>query len=213
MTPALVVAGTDTGIGKTVLSAAVVSEMNGTYWKPVQAGLAEETDSETVARLSGLPPERILPEAYRLDLPASPHLAAERQGLEIDIDRLAVLPEQRPLVVELAGGLMVPLTRRFLQIDLLVRWQLPVLLCAATRLGTINHSLLSIEALKRRSIPILGLAFIGEENADSERMAAELGEVALLGRLPHIDPLTPETLRAAFEQHFNHASFLKGASA
>lgn len=213
MTPALVVAGTDTGIGKTVLSAAIVSELDGYYWKPVQAGLAEETDSEAVARLSGVPAAHILPEAYRLNMPASPHLAAERDGLEIDVERLSRLPSQRPLVIETAGGLMVPLTRRFLQIDLLARWKLPVVLCASTRLGTINHSLLSIEALKRRGVPILGVAFIGEENADSERTAAELGEVRLLGRLPHVDPLKPETLRAAFDQHFDHASFLKEESA
>jgi len=211
MTTALVVAGTDTDIGKTVLSAALVSALDGYYWKPVQSGLAGETDAESVARLSAAPAAHILPEAYRLNMPASPHLAAECEGIEIDIGRLAPPPSDRPLVIELAGGLLVPLTRRFLQIDLLARWQLPVLLCASTRLGTINHSLLSIEALKRRAIPILGIAFLGEEQADSERMIAEMGEVPLLGRLPHVDPLTPETLRAAFDQHFDCASFLMGA--
>ena len=107
---------------------------------------------------------------------------------------------------------MVPLTRRFLQIDLLARWRLPVVLCAPTRLGTINHSLLSIEALRRRAIPLLGLAFIGDEQADSERTIAEMGEVRLLGRLPHVDPLDPGTLRAAYERHFDVADVLAGAA-
>jgi dethiobiotin synthetase len=209
MTVRLVVAGTDTGVGKTVLSAALVAALQAHYWKPVQCGVAGETDSETVARLADLPQSRILPGAYRLDLPASAHLAAEHQGLEIDVARLVPPASQAPLVIELAGGLMVPLTRRVLQIDVLARWRLPVILCASTRLGTINHSLLSLEALKRRAIPVLGVAFIGEEQADSERTIAEIGGVRLLGRLPHIDPLTPETLRAAFSQHFDPASFVK----
>jgi len=210
---ALVVAGTDTDVGKTVLCAALVAALGGSYWKPVQCGLTGETDAETVARLSGAERARILPEAYRLNMPASPHLAAEREGVEIDVDRLVPPACERPLIIEPAGGLMVPLTRRFLQIDLIARWRLPVVLCASTRLGTINHSLLSIEALKRRAIPVLGIAFTGEEQADSERTIVEMGGVRLLGRLPYVDPLAPETLRTAFDQHFDHASFLMGAPA
>jgi dethiobiotin synthetase len=212
MTTGLVVAGTDTDVGKTVFAAALVGALDGCYWKPVQCGQSGPTDSEIVARLSGAAPTRILPEAYRLKTPASPHLAAERDGIEIDIDRLALPSSERPLIVEPAGGLLVPLTRRFLQIDLIARWRLPVVLCAATRLGTINHSLLSIEALKHRAIPIIGIAFIGEEQADSERTIAEMGNVRRLGRLPHIDPLTPQTLRAAFDQHFDRTDLLADAS-
>jgi dethiobiotin synthetase len=204
----LVVAGTDTDVGKTVFAAALVGALDGCYWKPVQCGLAGETDAEVAARLSGLAPARILPEVYRLNLPASPHLAAERDGIEIDITRLVPPACERPLVVEPAGGLMVPLTRRKLQIDLIARWQMPVVLCASTRIGTINHSLLSIEALQQRDIPLLGVAFIGDEQADSERTIAEMGGVTRLGRLPHLDPLTPATLRAAFAQHFERADFL-----
>jgi dethiobiotin synthetase len=230
MKPCFVVAGTGTDVGKTVLAAALAGALDGCYWKPVQCGLSGETDAEIVRRLSGLPAERILPEAYRLGTPASPHQAAERDGVEIDVERLArsvttgslaggrpsgsdtLDTGGRPLVIEAAGGLMVPLTRRFLQIDLLARWGVPVVLCAQTRLGTINHSLLSIEALKRRAIPLLGVAFIGEEQADSERTIADMGGVRRLGRLPHLDPLDAATLRSAFDRHFRRADFLADAA-
>jgi len=208
MRTGIVVAGTGTDVGKTVFAAALVAALDGYYWKPVQCGLADETDAQTAERLSGLGADRILPEAYRLNTPASPHLAAERDGIEIDVDRLAPPATKGPLVVEPAGGLMVPLTRRFLQIDLIARWKLPVVLCATTRLGTINHTLLSIEAIRRRGIPLVGLAFIGDEQADSERTIAEMGPVHLLGRLPHVNPLTSATLRAAFDQHFDRADFV-----
>ncbi len=208
MTPRFVVAGTDTDVGKTVFAAALVAALDGCYWKPVQCGLAGETDAACVQRLSGLPPARILPEAYRLNAPASPHLAAEREGVAIDIEALALPATARPLVVEPAGGLMVPLTRALLQIDLIARWGVPVILCAATRLGTINHSLLSIEALKRRGIALAGIAFIGDEQADVERTIVEMGAVRRLGRLPRLAPLDAQTLRAAFERHFKRADFL-----
>lgn len=203
MSTRIVVAGTDTDIGKTVFSAALVQALDGYYWKPVQAGLAGETDSETVARLSGLAPSRILPEAYKLNTPASPHFAAERDAIEIDVERLRPEDHPTPLVIELAGGLDVPLTRRLLQIDLIAKWKIPVILCSSTRLGTINHSLLSIEALKRRAIPILGIAFIGGENADSERTISSFGRVRRLGRLPRIPDLTSDALRQAFAANFS----------
>jgi dethiobiotin synthetase len=212
MSPCLVVAGTNTDVGKTVFAAALVAALDGCYWKPVQCGLAGETDAQIVQRLSELPQARILPEAHRLNTPASPHLAAERDGIEIDIETLVLPATERPLIVEPAGGLLVPLSRRVLQIDLLARWGRPVVLCAATGLGTINHSLLSIEALKRREIPVLGIAFIGEEQADTMRTIAEMGAVRLLGRLPRVDPLEPGMLRTAFDQHFDRADFLADAA-
>jgi dethiobiotin synthetase len=208
MSVKIVVTGTDTDVGKTVFAAALTRALDGCYWKPIQAGLEGETDSTVVRRLSGFNADRILPEAYRLTTPASPHYAAERDGITIDIARLALPAIARPLIIEPAGGLAVPLTRTFLQIDLLVRWKLPVILCASTRLGTINHSLLSIEALKRRAIPILGVAFIGPEVADSQRTICEMGGVNHLGRLPHLDSLTPETLSNAFAASFNVAGIL-----
>jgi dethiobiotin synthetase len=216
MRPAFVVTGTDTDVGKTVFAAALVAALDGCYWKPIQAGLAAETDAQIVGRLSGAREDQILLEAYRLTTPASPHFAAERDGVLIDIERLTKLPDaggMRPLIIEGAGGLLVPLTRAFLQIDLFARWGVPVILCASTRLGTINHSLLSIEALKRRGIPLLGAAFIGDEQADSERTIVEMGGARRLGRLPPIDPLDGANLRQAFERNFRRSDFLAGAAA
>lgn len=202
----LIVTGTDTGIGKTVFAAALTAALGAHYWKPVQSGLEETTDSETVRRIGGVPAKRILPEAYRLKLPASPHLAAEQDGVEIDPERLA-LPPHDPLVVEGAGGLMVPLTRRLLTIDQFARWGLPVVLCARTRLGTINHSLLSIEALKARGIPVKGIAFIGEEMADSQSVIAAFSGTKILGRLPILPELTPERLARALADAFDLRDF------
>jgi len=216
MRPVFVVTGTDTDVGKTVLAAALVAALDGCYWKPVQAGLAGETDADIVRRLAGAREDQVLPEAYRLTTPASPHFAAERDGVTIDVARLTKLPDaggKRPLIIEGAGGLMVPLTRTILQIDLFARWGVPVILCASTRLGTINHSLLSLEALKRRGIPLLGVAFMGDEQADSERTIVEMGGARRLGRLPHVDPLDGMSLRRAFEHSFRRADFLADASA
>jgi dethiobiotin synthetase len=210
MTQAIVVTATDTDVGKTVFAAGLVALLDGLYWKPVQAGLDGETDAAIVQRLSGLPAARVLPEVYRLTTAASPHLAAERDGVDIDIESLANAPvfnESRVVVIEGAGGLLVPLSRQYLQIELFARWGAAVVLVASTRLGTINHSLLSIEALKRRQIPLLGVAFVGEENADSERTITEMGGVRRLGRLPIIDPLNEETLRDTFAANFRAEDF------
>lgn len=204
----VVVAGTDTDVGKTVFAAGLTAALDGCYWKPIQAGLAGETDSQAVQRLAKLDGSRILPETYRLNTPASPHRAAEIDGIEIDLKQLSPPATSRPLVIELAGGLAVPLTRRDLQIDVVARWKLPVILCASTRLGTINHSLLSIQALKQRAIPILGIAFIGDENADSQTTICSFGGIKSVGRLPRIDPLTPVALQSAFANAFSVSDIL-----
>ena len=193
-----IVTGTDTDIGKTVFAAGLAGALGAHYWKPVQAGVDPEGDKERVAALSGLPPSHILPEAYRLTTPASPHLAARIDGIEITAERLALPKVDGPLVVEGAGGLMVPVSESLLMIDLFALWGLPVILCARTGLGTINHSLLSIEALRTRAIPIAGIAFIGDAHAENERIIPSLGKVRSLGRLPYIDPLDAGTLKTAF---------------
>lgn len=206
---ALVVTGTDTGIGKTVFSAGLAAFLDGAYWKPVQSGLDEETDTQTVARLSGLAPGRLLPEAWRLNMPASPHLSAALDGVRIDPARLEPPPADRPLIIEGAGGLMVPLTDDVLFLDVFARWQLPLVLCARARLGTINHTLLSLEALRRRAIPVLGVALIGEYEAENARIISHLGAVKVLGCLPPVSPLDAPALRTAFETHFRRNDFLE----
>lgn len=192
-----IVTGTDTGVGKTVFAAALAAHLGARYWKPVQAGLEGETDSETVTRLAG-GRARVLPEAYRLTTPCSPHEAARLDGVTIDPDRLPLPPGDGPLVVEGAGGVLVPHAEGLLAADLFARWGLPVLLVARTALGTINHSLLSLEALRARGIGVSGVVFSGEANPASEEHIVRIGAVPHLGRLPHIDPLTADTLAAAF---------------
>ncbi|MCA0271875.1 MAG: dethiobiotin synthase [Proteobacteria bacterium] len=200
---AFVVTGTDTGIGKTVFAAGLTARLRATYWKPVQSGLEEETDSEIVARLSGRP---TLPEGYRLKLPASPHISARAEGATIDTGTLT-LPPERPLVIEGAGGLMVPLTDDTTYLDVFARWQLPVILCARTALGTINHSLLSIAALRGAGVPLHGVAFIGPEAPEVEATICRMGETRRLGRLPILQSLKPGSLRAAFDACFPEDRF------
>jgi dethiobiotin synthetase len=206
MTP-VVITGTDTDIGKTVFAAGLTDALQAQYWKPVQAGLDGETDSQTVARLSGM---NTLPEAYRLIMPASPHLAAEAEGLEIDPAILTLPTTTGPLVVEAAGGLMVPLNRRTLFLDIIATWQAPVILCARTALGTINHSLLSLSALRQARCPIIGIAFIGTTNPAVERTICDFGDVTHLGCLPMLPTLTHETLTQAFATHIDMTTIRKG---
>jgi dethiobiotin synthetase len=208
MSQRIVVTGTDTGIGKTAFSAGLADLLGANYWKPIQAGLEGETDTQLIERLGSLSADRIVPERYRLRTPASPYHSAEIDGVRIDADSLDV-PDtgERPLVIEGAGGVMVPLTHGTLYIDIFERWRLPVVLCARTTLGTINHSLLSIEALRKRQIGILGIAFIGDKNSESESAICEIGRVRWLGRLPLLSPLTAETLQAAFKASFRPDDF------
>jgi dethiobiotin synthetase len=207
-----VIAGTDTGVGKTIFSAALADALGAVYWKPVQAGLEEETDSQTVLRLSGLAPERVAPEAWRLRTPASPHIAARIDGVVINVDALEPPACEDAMVIETAGGLMTPLTPSTLTIDVLARWGLPTILVARTTLGTINHSLLSIEALRRRNVPFFGLAFVGDENSEVEETIATMGAARRLGRLPYVASLTRENLQAAFGSAFRIADFDEEAS-
>lgn len=203
----IIVTGTDTDIGKTVFAAALAGALDASYWKPIQAGMEGGGDAVTVATLSGLTPERILPEAYRLQTPCSPHRAAEVDGVEIEIDRLALPVVTGPMIVEGAGGVLVPVTRDILFADLFARWAQPVVLVARTGLGTINHSLLSIEALRSRGVPILGLAFVGDAVEDSEATIARIGGVRRLGRLPRLAVLNATTLRATFLENFDPGDF------
>ncbi|WP_170407513.1 dethiobiotin synthase [Ruegeria arenilitoris] len=193
---AVIVTGTDTGVGKTVFSAGLTAALGAQYWKPVQSGLEEETDSQIVARLSGQP---VLPEAYLLNLPASPHLSAEAEGVEIDLDRLTLPQTDGPLVVEGAGGVMVPLTRQAYYLDLFARWQAPVILVARTALGTISHTTLSLMALRGAGCPVVGVAFIGDAESDVEQTIIQMSDVPHLGRLGRIEDLNRDTLRHAFE--------------
>jgi dethiobiotin synthetase len=199
----LVVTGTDTGIGKTVFAAALTRALGAAYWKPIQSGLLDGADGETVAALGV---ERVLPEAYRLTEPLSPHRAAELDDVTIDPAKLAP-PAGDPLVIEGAGGVLVPVTRDLLYADVFARWGLPVVLVARTGLGTINHSLLSVEALRARGVAIHGIAFVGDANEDNEATICAMAKVKRLGRLPRLEPLGAGSLAEAFAEHFRIEDF------
>ena len=190
----LVICGTDTDVGKTIVSALFVQGLEATYWKPVQSGTEGGGDRQRVIDLLGLPKERWQQEAYAFQAPVSPHWAAEQEGRCIDPELLQLPAIDQPLVVETAGGLMVPLTRHWLQIQQLQRWQLPVVLVARSELGTLNHTLLSLEALRSRHIPILGLVINGPSHADNPRTLNELGDVPLLCELPPLEQLNAAAL-------------------
>ena len=196
-----IISGTDTGIGKTLLSAMLMAALpEYFYWKPIQSGTVDGTDSKTVQILSQCEPERIIPEAYIFSQPLSPHLAASIDGVMINPEKLA-LPDVSPLIIEGAGGLMVPLNEQLLFIDMFKKWELPILLACRSGLGTINHTLLSIEALRKREIPLLGCILIGEPNIENEKAIERYGMTTVIGRIPPIPSLTTDTLRAIFNQY------------
>lgn len=206
----LIVTGTDTSVGKTVVSAMLTLCLGGIYWKPVQAGTEDGTDRQRVAAMTGLGPESFRSEAYVLKNPLSPHRAAELDGVTIAESALGLpegIPDGRTLIVEGAGGALVPVNRGLLYADVFAHWGAPAILCARTSLGTINHSLLSLEALRARNIPVLGIVFVGDANEDSETTIAEMGNVKRLGRLPMLSHLNAESLRAAFAENFALADF------
>ncbi len=198
----IVVSGTDTGVGKTVLSALLTLVLDAGYWKPIQSGLDGPTDTGCVRAWTGLPPERFLPEAYRLRAPKSPDQAAALDGVRIDPARLVLPAHGGPLVVEGAGGLLVPLNETDLQIDLFRRWGAPVVLAARSGLGTINHTPLSIEALRSRGVPLKGVVFLGEPHPENEGAVRRFSGAPILGRIPQLPRIDAAALRAVYARHF-----------
>lgn len=207
--PALFVAGTDTGVGKTLVSACLLAFLiergiAAGYQKWVSTGSSEESEDALLCRQAAplaFGRQQNLHVPYRLGLAASPHLAAEQEGQQVDPERLLfsfseLKQKFETLVVEGVGGLMVPLNRQLLLVDLLRRLELPVILVCRSGLGSINHSLLSVEALRQRAIPVAGLVFSDEAAqlderivTDNMRTIAELGRVEIFGRLPRSSSL------------------------
>ena len=194
------VTGTDTGLGKTVVSAMYTLGLGVNYYKPIQSGIEDETDREAIKRMTGLGDDRVLKDGIRLTNPLSPHRSAELDGVDIDIDTVA--PKGDNLLVEGAGGLMVPVNRQTLYIDVFADWGLPVVLASRTGLGTINHTLLSLEAMRKRGLEIVGIAFIGDDNPDNMKTISEMGDVKVLGRIPMMDDITPDKLQTVFQENF-----------
>lgn len=197
--PRFFVTGTDTGVGKTYVAALLAAGLGCAYWKPVQSGT--DTDTDWVRRTAGLPADRLLPEAYRLREPLSPHEAARREGVAIEMARLA-LPDRERLVVEGAGGVMVPLNREYLMIDLIVALALPVVVVARSELGTINHTLLTLAQLRRNDCPLLGVVVNGPTNEANCRAIADYGRVDILAAIDRREDIDPANVAAVFARYF-----------
>jgi dethiobiotin synthase len=199
------ITGTDTDVGKTVLSALLCAALDGCYWKPIQTGAREGTDRRQVLAWSEINPDRAFPEAYVFDDPVSPHLAARRVGKRIDLERIAPPPVNRghPLIVEGAGGVLVPINEDETMADLMRHLGLPVILAARTTLGTINHTLLSLEQLRCSQLAVHGVVMLGEPNQDNQDAIEHYGRVPVLGVVPRLSEINAQTLRSVFVACFD----------
>jgi dethiobiotin synthase len=194
------VTGTDTDIGKTVVSACLVRALNADYWKPIQSGLVDGRDRDSVSTLAELNEKRIHPSTYELQAPLSPHEAARLENVSLNMDELILPTTDNSLVVEGAGGVLVPINSEFLMIDLMARLGLPVIVVARSGLGTINHTLLTLEALRTRNIDILGIIVNGPKNPANVEAIQTYGRTNILLELEPISPLDAEGVSTVAKQ-------------
>ncbi|MBK9142141.1 MAG: dethiobiotin synthase [Candidatus Melainabacteria bacterium] len=205
---AFFVTGTDTDIGKTLISAILMRGLAGTYWKPIQSGVmagdVPATDTESVRNLTGLKESHFIAETYRLREPASPHHSSRLENLEIEIESIT-MPEfqHSPLIVEGAGGVMVPLNSKGKMIaDLISHLSLPAIVIARSTLGTINHTVLTVEALRRRDIPVLGVVLNGPPSSINEEAIATFAGVPILASVPILESPSPESIERIYNERF-----------
>jgi dethiobiotin synthetase len=197
----IAIAGIGTMVGKTVVSAIVCERFGAAYWKPVLSGLDDEpSDTSLVASLVSNGAGRVVPEAYAFRRSLSPHIAAHLEGVTIDLNSFKLPVTECPLVVELAGGVLVPLNDQYTNRDLIQHLDLPVVLVSRHYLGSINHTLLSLEALRSRGIEVLGVVFNCDPLPDTERIIEKLSGVRVLARIPTLNEVTATTVRAAGAQ-------------
>lgn len=190
----LVVAGIGTDVGKTVVSAVLCQSLRADYWKPVVSGTCEgKVDDEIIHELLG-EQNRVHPCGYRLSEPLSPHIAARIDGIEIDSANLSAPETGNRLVIELAGGVLVPLNDSQTNLDLLQQWQAPVVVVSRHYLGSINHTLLTLNVLQSKKLNVAGIVFVGDELPDTEAVITRLADVPTLGTLPMVDKVNSETI-------------------
>jgi dethiobiotin synthetase len=185
------VTGTDTNVGKTIISAWLCYNLKASYWKPGQSGAIEGSDSAIVTDLSGA---EIFPEAYSLKAPLSPHLAASLEGIQIDLNKITPPLTDKPLIIEGAGGIMAPLNNKHTILDLIGQLKVPTIVVARSTLGTINHTCLTLEALRSRSLPVLGVIMNGPKNSDNKEAIEYFGRTKVLAEIEPLTPLTMKTL-------------------
>lgn len=203
----LIICGTDTDVGKTIISALIVQGLKATYWKPIQSGLADGGDTGRICQLLNLSSNRWIKESYKFKAPVSPHWAAEKEEIKIKTNNLELPKTSNFLVIETAGGVMVPLTRKFLQIEQIQLWNLPVLLVARSGLGTLNHTLLTLEALKNKGIEVLGLFLNGPSHEDNPKTLEQFGHVPVIGQLPLLSEVSKENLESQWKKQHLEDTF------
>lgn len=200
----LFITGTDTEVGKTVVSSVLMVGLQAEYWKPVQSGTEAGTDTQWIQSKTGLPDDCFHPEAYLLRHFLSPHAAAAREGITIDLSAIH-LPKRRRtrhLIVEGAGGILAPLNERETMADLIKKLNLPVLLVARSVLGTINHTLLSLEKLRHIGAQVLGVVMNGPKNKENRAAIEGFGNIHVVGEIPPMPEITPQVLLNTFQHGF-----------
>jgi dethiobiotin synthetase len=201
------VTGTDTGVGKTITCAALLHRYpNAGYWKPVQTGIEQDDDTAEVQRLSQC---AVFDQGIRLRDPVSPHLAARRAGLRIDLQQIPTPPASSAWIVEGAGGVLVPVNETELMMDLLSLLALPVVIVARSSLGTINHTLLTLEALRARSLTVAGVILNGDPNPENREAIEHYGRVRVLGEMPRLPCLNSAEVKEWAVKHLDRGEFLK----
>ena len=203
------ITGTDTGVGKTVVSALLCAALDAYYWKPIQTGTREGTDSNTVMRLAQLPRSRVVPEVYRFAPPVSPHLAAQRAGVRIELRKIRMprIAAREGLVAEGAGGVLVPINKTQFMTSLMRHLKLPVLLVSRTALGTINHTLLSLAALRAARLDVRGAEMVGPPKPENRKAIERYGDIPVIGSVPRLARINRRALLSVFQRHFDRAVF------
>jgi len=201
----IIVAGIGTDVGKTVVAAILTEALEADYWKPIQSGSLDHTDTDEVRSLVTNPKSVFHQEAYRLTQPLSPHAAAEIDGIEIELAKLHLPETDNTLVIELAGGIMVPLNKNELNINLLVKWQAPVLLVSQNYLGSINHSLLTAQVCRQMKIPVIGWVF-NDQYLHYEEEIIQWSNFPRIATIPYSeekDGIFINSQAAAISKHLN----------
>jgi dethiobiotin synthase len=203
------ITGTDTGVGKTVVSALLCAALDAIYWKPIQTGSREGTDRNAVMRWAQLPRSRTIPESYLFAPPVSPHLAARRAGVRIELRKIRMprIAARENLIAEGAGGVLVPINETQLMTGLMRHLRLPVLLVSRTSLGTINHALLSLAALRAARLDVRGVIMAGKPNAENRRAIEHYGEIPVVGAVPILKKIGHRALLGVFRRNFDHEVF------
>lgn len=195
-----IIAGIGTEIGKTLISAIFTQGLQADYWKPVQSGNPEEADALFIKQMTQVSEGQIWESSYLLTQPLSPHTAAEIDGLRISLDEIKLPATARPLIVELAGGILVPLNEKDTNLDLIKKLGFPVVLVSKNYLGSINHTLLSYEILKAHQIPIAGIVFNGPANPSGEKFILNHTGLKVLLRVPKLNKIDPEIIQEYAKQ-------------